>query len=60
MAKVHVARIVNDGANEVRVFLSNGDELTLLTDVECSGSTDSISTFKIEGYISGGKELGRE
>jgi len=60
MAKVHVARIVNDGINEVRVILSNGDELTLLTDVECSGSTDSISTFKIEGYISGGKDLGSE
>jgi hypothetical protein len=57
MAKVHVARIINDGINEVRVILSNGDELTLLTEVECAGSVDNISTFKIEGHIVGGKNF---
>lgn len=51
MAKVHIAGVQSDGSGGIRVMLSNGDELTLLTAVDISTSTDSVSIFKIEGYI---------
>ncbi len=60
MRKVRVARIENDGMERVRVFLSSGDELELLTRVECSGGVNSMSEFKIEGYIEGAKNDGRK
>ena len=55
MAKVHIVGVQTDGPMNVKVLLSNGDELSLLTAVEISTGLDCISTFKIEGYIGGGQ-----
>lgn len=51
MAKVKIAKIVNDGPYRVRVFLSNGDELEGLATVSCRAVVDAVTGFVIEGYF---------
>ena len=51
MAKVKIAKIVNDGPYRVRVFLSNGDELEGLATVACRAAVDAVTAFTIEGFL---------
>lgn len=50
MAKVTVSKIETDGQSAT-VMLSNGDELHGLLHVDTCAEVESLSRFKIEGYI---------
>lgn len=53
MAKVFVTEIKYLGGypEHAKVFLSNGDELMGLISVAATASENSVSEFKIEGFV---------